>query len=156
MNPLIMGAHKRPIELKKIGKLPIAMRALTNYLRLKDAYEDQRVSKWMLSPDLTLMQSFEYMYLLNFSLHQLSHHTDSWGSRSRPINLALHVSSIWSTHPAEQHLPLPGWPARLRWAALHLWHRKIPELYWWLCNTRQDQGVCMCGPVWAYLSQRGK
>ncbi|AWO98299.1 putative ATP-binding cassette sub-family C member 9-like [Scophthalmus maximus] len=42
MNPLIMGAHKRPIELKKIGKLPIAMRALTNYLRLKDAYEDQR------------------------------------------------------------------------------------------------------------------
>ncbi|XP_061922297.1 ATP-binding cassette sub-family C member 9 isoform X2 [Entelurus aequoreus] len=42
MNPLIMGAHKRPIELKKIGKLPIAMRALTNYLRLKDAYEDQK------------------------------------------------------------------------------------------------------------------
>lgn len=40
-----MGAHKRPIELKKIGKLPIAMRALTNYLRLKDAYEDQRVMK---------------------------------------------------------------------------------------------------------------
>uniref|UniRef100_A0A4W6CZZ7 ATP-binding cassette, sub-family C (CFTR/MRP), member 9 n=1 Tax=Lates calcarifer TaxID=8187 RepID=A0A4W6CZZ7_LATCA len=42
MNPLIIGAHRRPIELKKIGKLPIAMRALTNYLRLKDAYEDQR------------------------------------------------------------------------------------------------------------------
>ncbi|KAM8907839.1 LOW QUALITY PROTEIN: ATP-binding cassette sub-family C member 9 [Spinachia spinachia] len=42
MNSLIIGAHKRPIELKKIGKLPIAMRALTNYLRLKDAYEDQR------------------------------------------------------------------------------------------------------------------
>ncbi|KAM6985868.1 ATP-binding cassette sub-family C member 9 [Aplochiton taeniatus] len=42
MNPLIIGAHKRPIELKKIGKLPIAMRALTNYLQLKDAYEDQR------------------------------------------------------------------------------------------------------------------
>uniref|UniRef100_A0A7N6ACJ0 ATP-binding cassette, sub-family C (CFTR/MRP), member 9 n=1 Tax=Anabas testudineus TaxID=64144 RepID=A0A7N6ACJ0_ANATE len=47
MNPLIIGAHKRPIELKKIGKLPIAMRALTNYLRLKDAYEDQR------DPDLS-------------------------------------------------------------------------------------------------------
>uniref|UniRef100_A0A6Q2WXA2 ATP-binding cassette, sub-family C (CFTR/MRP), member 9 n=1 Tax=Esox lucius TaxID=8010 RepID=A0A6Q2WXA2_ESOLU len=45
MNPLIIGAHKRPIELKKIGKLPIAMRALTNYLKLKDAYEDQRVSE---------------------------------------------------------------------------------------------------------------
>ncbi|XP_046728808.1 ATP-binding cassette sub-family C member 9 isoform X2 [Silurus meridionalis] len=42
MNPLIMGAHKRPIELKKIGKLPIAMRALTNYLHLRDAYEEQR------------------------------------------------------------------------------------------------------------------
>ncbi|KAK6292389.1 hypothetical protein J4Q44_G00369730 [Coregonus suidteri] len=42
MNPLIIGAHKRPIELKKIGKLPIAMRALTNYLKLKDAYDDQR------------------------------------------------------------------------------------------------------------------
>lgn len=46
MNPLIMGAHKRPIELRKIGKLPIAMRALTNYLRLKDAYEDQRVRRY--------------------------------------------------------------------------------------------------------------
>ncbi|XP_015207586.1 ATP-binding cassette sub-family C member 9 isoform X2 [Lepisosteus oculatus] len=44
MNPMIIGAHKRPIELKKIGKLPIAMRALTNYLRLKDAYEEQRVA----------------------------------------------------------------------------------------------------------------
>lgn len=53
MNPLIMGAHKRPIELKKIGKLPIAMRALTNYLRLKDAYEDQRVSRGRPSSDLT-------------------------------------------------------------------------------------------------------
>ncbi|KAM9334959.1 LOW QUALITY PROTEIN: ATP-binding cassette sub-family C member 9 [Symphorus nematophorus] len=54
MNPLIMGAHKRPIELKKIGKLPIAMRALTNYLQLKDAYEDQRVSRRRPSRDLTL------------------------------------------------------------------------------------------------------
>uniref|UniRef100_A0A4W6D001 ATP-binding cassette, sub-family C (CFTR/MRP), member 9 n=1 Tax=Lates calcarifer TaxID=8187 RepID=A0A4W6D001_LATCA len=45
MNPLIIGAHRRPIELKKIGKLPIAMRALTNYLRLKDAYEDQRTAE---------------------------------------------------------------------------------------------------------------
>lgn len=45
MNPLIMGAHKRPIELKKIGKLPMAMRALTNYQRLRDVYEEQRVSQ---------------------------------------------------------------------------------------------------------------
>ncbi|KAJ8374071.1 hypothetical protein SKAU_G00046510 [Synaphobranchus kaupii] len=44
MNPMIISAHKRPIELKKIGKLPIAMRALTNYLRLKDAYEEQRTA----------------------------------------------------------------------------------------------------------------
>lgn len=45
MNPLIMSAHKRPIELKKIGKLPIAMRALTNFLHLRDAYDEQRVSR---------------------------------------------------------------------------------------------------------------
>ncbi|XP_040201368.1 ATP-binding cassette sub-family C member 9 isoform X2 [Rana temporaria] len=40
MNPLIISAHKRPIDLKAIGKLPIAMRALTNYVSLKDAYDD--------------------------------------------------------------------------------------------------------------------
>lgn len=40
MNPLIISAHKRPIDLKTIGKLPIAMRALTNYVSLKDAYDD--------------------------------------------------------------------------------------------------------------------
>uniref|UniRef100_A0A3P8TTJ1 ATP-binding cassette, sub-family C (CFTR/MRP), member 9 n=1 Tax=Amphiprion percula TaxID=161767 RepID=A0A3P8TTJ1_AMPPE len=32
-------------NLLYIGKLPIAMRALTNYLRLKDAYEDQRTAE---------------------------------------------------------------------------------------------------------------
>ncbi|XP_043569366.1 ATP-binding cassette sub-family C member 9-like isoform X4 [Chiloscyllium plagiosum] len=42
MNTLIISAHKRPIDLKTIGKLPIATRALTNYMRLKDAYEDQK------------------------------------------------------------------------------------------------------------------
>ncbi|KAM8974245.1 ATP-binding cassette sub-family C member 9 isoform 2-T2 [Pelodytes ibericus] len=42
MNPLIISAHKRPIDLKAIGKLPIAMRALTNYVSLKTAYEEQR------------------------------------------------------------------------------------------------------------------
>ncbi|XP_018415515.1 PREDICTED: ATP-binding cassette sub-family C member 9 [Nanorana parkeri] len=40
MNPLIISAHKRPIDLKAIGKLPIAMRALTNYVSLKEAYDD--------------------------------------------------------------------------------------------------------------------
>ncbi|XP_028914137.1 ATP-binding cassette sub-family C member 9 isoform X3 [Ornithorhynchus anatinus] len=42
MNPLIMSAHKKPIDLKTIGKLPIAMRAVTNYVCLKDAYEEQK------------------------------------------------------------------------------------------------------------------
>lgn len=65
MNPLIMGAHKRPIELKKIGKLPIAMRALTNYLRLKDAYEDQRVSRRRLLSELILMQCSDYVFTIN-------------------------------------------------------------------------------------------
>uniref|UniRef100_A0A673IIN6 ATP-binding cassette sub-family C member 9-like n=1 Tax=Sinocyclocheilus rhinocerous TaxID=307959 RepID=A0A673IIN6_9TELE len=52
MNPLIIGAHKRPIELKKIGKLPIAMRALTNYIRLKDSYDEQRVCDPEKSPSI--------------------------------------------------------------------------------------------------------
>lgn len=43
MNTLIITAHKKPIDLKAIGKLPIAMRAVTNYVCLKDAYEEQKV-----------------------------------------------------------------------------------------------------------------
>ncbi|XP_069765084.1 ATP-binding cassette sub-family C member 9-like isoform X1 [Narcine bancroftii] len=42
MNTLIISAHKRPIDLKAIGKLPIATRALTNYMLLKEAYEEQK------------------------------------------------------------------------------------------------------------------
>ncbi|XP_015261974.1 PREDICTED: ATP-binding cassette sub-family C member 9-like, partial [Gekko japonicus] len=42
MNTLIISAHRKPIDLKAIGKLPIAMRALTNYVSLKDAYEEQK------------------------------------------------------------------------------------------------------------------
>nr|XP_011757510.1 ATP-binding cassette sub-family C member 9 [Macaca nemestrina] len=42
MNTLIITAHKKPIDLKAIGKLPIAMRAVTNYVCLKDAYEEQK------------------------------------------------------------------------------------------------------------------
>ncbi|XP_055508829.1 ATP-binding cassette sub-family C member 9-like [Leucoraja erinacea] len=42
MNGLIVAAHKRPIDLKTIGKLPIATRALTNYLLLKEACEEQK------------------------------------------------------------------------------------------------------------------
>uniref|UniRef100_A0A8C7JJ58 ATP-binding cassette, sub-family C (CFTR/MRP), member 8 n=1 Tax=Oncorhynchus kisutch TaxID=8019 RepID=A0A8C7JJ58_ONCKI len=50
MNTFITAAHRRPIDLKVIGKLPIAMRALTNYLKLRKAFESQRVMgdpKWI-------------------------------------------------------------------------------------------------------------
>ncbi|XP_074533594.1 ATP-binding cassette sub-family C member 8 isoform X2 [Halichoeres trimaculatus] len=42
MNTFITAAHRRPIDLKVIGKLPIAMRALTNYIKLRRAFEDQK------------------------------------------------------------------------------------------------------------------
>uniref|UniRef100_S4RUM9 ABC transmembrane type-1 domain-containing protein n=1 Tax=Petromyzon marinus TaxID=7757 RepID=S4RUM9_PETMA len=42
MNAFITSAHRRPIDLKSIGKLPIAMRALTNYIRFRNAYEEQK------------------------------------------------------------------------------------------------------------------
>ncbi|XP_051011502.1 ATP-binding cassette sub-family C member 9 [Acomys russatus] len=42
MNTLIISAHRKPVDLKAIGKLPIAMRAVTNYVCLKDAYEEQK------------------------------------------------------------------------------------------------------------------
>uniref|UniRef100_A0A672TH26 ATP binding cassette subfamily C member 8 n=1 Tax=Strigops habroptila TaxID=2489341 RepID=A0A672TH26_STRHB len=42
MNTFIKTAHKKPIDLKTIGKLPIAMRALTNYIRLNEAFEAQK------------------------------------------------------------------------------------------------------------------
>ncbi|XP_042609674.1 ATP-binding cassette sub-family C member 8-like isoform X1 [Cyprinus carpio] len=42
MNTFITTAHRRPIDLKVIGKLPIAMRAITNYLKLREAFEAQK------------------------------------------------------------------------------------------------------------------
>ncbi|XP_068595961.1 ATP-binding cassette sub-family C member 8-like [Brachionichthys hirsutus] len=42
MNTFITAAHRRPIDLKVIGKLPIAMRAGTNYMKLRKAFEDQK------------------------------------------------------------------------------------------------------------------
>ncbi|XP_073724959.1 ATP-binding cassette sub-family C member 8 isoform X3 [Misgurnus anguillicaudatus] len=42
MNTFITSAHRRPIDLKVIGRLPIAMRALTNYLKLREAFEAQK------------------------------------------------------------------------------------------------------------------
>lgn len=126
-----MGAHKRPIELKKIGKLPIAMRALTNYLRLKDAYEDQRVSSRTdrgCVPSQTSMTSFSIL-------------ADSGGPRARPFHLALHVSRVRPSHPAQQHLPLLGRPAGLCWAALHLRHCEIPEP--WQEDRDPSAGGCL-------------
>uniref|UniRef100_A0A2K5HCW9 ATP binding cassette subfamily C member 8 n=1 Tax=Colobus angolensis palliatus TaxID=336983 RepID=A0A2K5HCW9_COLAP len=41
MNTFIKTAHKKPIDLRAIGKLPIAMRALTNYQRLCEAFDAQ-------------------------------------------------------------------------------------------------------------------
>lgn len=45
MNAFIKTAHKKPIDLRAIGKLPIAMRALTNYQRLCAAFDAQAVSE---------------------------------------------------------------------------------------------------------------
>uniref|UniRef100_A0A8C6Y7U9 ATP binding cassette subfamily C member 8 n=1 Tax=Naja naja TaxID=35670 RepID=A0A8C6Y7U9_NAJNA len=42
MNTFIKTAHKKPIDLKAIGKLPIAMRAVTNYMRLNEAFQVQK------------------------------------------------------------------------------------------------------------------
>ncbi|XP_073709543.1 ATP-binding cassette sub-family C member 8 isoform X1 [Misgurnus anguillicaudatus] len=42
MNTFITSAHQRPIDLKTIGKLPISTRALTNYQRLRKAFDTQR------------------------------------------------------------------------------------------------------------------
>ncbi|CAO2632591.1 ATP-binding cassette sub-family C member 8 [Lemmus lemmus] len=49
MNAFIKTAHKKPIDLRAIGKLPIAMRALTNYQRLCMAF-DAQARKDMQSP----------------------------------------------------------------------------------------------------------
>ncbi|KAM5138247.1 ATP-binding cassette sub-family C member 8 [Mantella aurantiaca] len=42
MNTFIKTAHKKPIDLKAIGKLPIAMRAVTNYILLNEAFQAQK------------------------------------------------------------------------------------------------------------------
>uniref|UniRef100_A0A8C3JRH0 ATP binding cassette subfamily C member 9 n=1 Tax=Calidris pygmaea TaxID=425635 RepID=A0A8C3JRH0_9CHAR len=57
MNTLIISAHKKPVDLKAIGKLPIAMRALTNYVCLKEAYEEQKVK----DPSNSYLSSEEFL-----------------------------------------------------------------------------------------------
>uniref|UniRef100_A0A673FT45 ATP-binding cassette, sub-family C (CFTR/MRP), member 8 n=1 Tax=Sinocyclocheilus rhinocerous TaxID=307959 RepID=A0A673FT45_9TELE len=70
MNTFITAAHRRPIDLKVIGKLPIAMRALTNYLKLREAFEAQKVCiqpqgpKWIWT---ALRQAFGKPLLLSIT-----------------------------------------------------------------------------------------
>uniref|UniRef100_A0A287DD51 ATP binding cassette subfamily C member 9 n=1 Tax=Ictidomys tridecemlineatus TaxID=43179 RepID=A0A287DD51_ICTTR len=68
MNTLIISAHKKPIDLKAIGKLPIAMRAVTNYVCLKDAYEEQKVT----SSCLAMYFAMIYNKILRLSTSNLS------------------------------------------------------------------------------------
>ncbi|XP_012496432.1 PREDICTED: ATP-binding cassette sub-family C member 9 [Propithecus coquereli] len=63
MNTLIISAHKKPIDLKAIGKLPIAMRAVTNYVCLKDAYEEQK-KKVADHPNRTIIMGVILLYNL--------------------------------------------------------------------------------------------
>lgn len=65
MNTFIKTAHKKPIDLKTIGKLPIAMRALTNYIRLNEAFEAQKVCKaWSYGCLLTQCFCFSLLFML--------------------------------------------------------------------------------------------
>uniref|UniRef100_A0A9L0S902 ATP binding cassette subfamily C member 9 n=1 Tax=Equus caballus TaxID=9796 RepID=A0A9L0S902_HORSE len=71
MNTLIISAHKKPIDLKAIGKLPIAMRAVTNYV-LAD-YPNRTPSIWLamyraFGRPILLSSTFRYLAdLLGFA-----------------------------------------------------------------------------------------
>ncbi|KAJ0057062.1 hypothetical protein NL108_000909, partial [Boleophthalmus pectinirostris] len=95
MNPLIMGAHKRPIELKKIGKLPIAMRALTNYLRLKDAYEDQRVIRTGLHLTFIVSLCFKNSLTLTQTAEDPDRAPSIWRSMYRAFGRPILLSSTF-------------------------------------------------------------
>lgn len=65
MNTFIKTAHKKPIDLKTIGKLPFAMRALTNYIRLNEAFEAQKVCKaWNYVCLLTQSLCFSLLFII--------------------------------------------------------------------------------------------
>lgn len=64
MNTFIKTAHKKPIDLKTIGKLPIAMRALTNYIRLNEAFEAQKVCKTRIVSQLSHYLHFSLFFML--------------------------------------------------------------------------------------------
>ncbi|XP_059391674.1 ATP-binding cassette sub-family C member 8-like isoform X2 [Carassius carassius] len=70
MNTFITAAHRRPIDLKVIGKLPISMRALTNYLKLREAFEAQKRPQGTLWPKwiwTALRQAFGKPLLLSIT-----------------------------------------------------------------------------------------
>ncbi|POI33623.1 hypothetical protein CIB84_002625 [Bambusicola thoracicus] len=71
MNTFIKTAHKKPIDLKTIGKLPIAMRALTNYIRLNEAFEAQKtkiLGVFFISSQEFLSNAYVLSVLLFFAL----------------------------------------------------------------------------------------
>nr|AKC42151.1 ABCC9 [Petromyzon marinus] len=75
MNAFITSAHRRPIDLKSIGKLPIAMRALTNYIRFRNAYEEQKLSAGEAQPPSiwrSLYRAFGRPILLSSTYRYLS------------------------------------------------------------------------------------
>ncbi|KAH0620929.1 hypothetical protein JD844_021844 [Phrynosoma platyrhinos] len=71
MNTFIRTAHKKPIDLKAIGKLPIAMRALTNYMRLNEAFKAQKtkiLGVFFISSQEFLANAYVLAVLLFFTL----------------------------------------------------------------------------------------
>uniref|UniRef100_A0A4W3JDH8 ATP-binding cassette, sub-family C (CFTR/MRP), member 8 n=1 Tax=Callorhinchus milii TaxID=7868 RepID=A0A4W3JDH8_CALMI len=95
MNTFITTAHKRPIDLKAIGKLPFAMRAATNYIDLKDDEECQgskliwRVLRQAFGRPIVLSSTFRIMAdLLGFAgplcISGIVHHLSDENKTFRP------------------------------------------------------------------------
>uniref|UniRef100_A0A674KDR8 ATP binding cassette subfamily C member 8 n=1 Tax=Terrapene triunguis TaxID=2587831 RepID=A0A674KDR8_9SAUR len=116
MNTFIKTAHKKPIDLKAIGKLPIAMRALTNYLRLNEAFEAQKNKRspypqgsksiwcalcWAFGRPLVLSSTFRILAdLLGFAgplcISGIVHHVGKGNNTIRPQIKILGVFFISS------------------------------------------------------------
>ncbi|KAM9147081.1 ATP-binding cassette sub-family C member 8 isoform 6-T6 [Pangshura tecta] len=116
MNTFIKTAHKKPIDLKAIGKLPIAMRALTNYIRLNEAFEVQKNKRspypqgsksiwcalcWAFGRPLVLSSTFRILAdLLGFAgplcISGIVHHVGKGNNTIRPQIKILGVFFISS------------------------------------------------------------
>ncbi|XP_019407577.1 PREDICTED: ATP-binding cassette sub-family C member 8 isoform X4 [Crocodylus porosus] len=112
MNTFIKTAHKKPIDMKTIGKLPIAMRALTNYVRLNEAFEAQKNKRsqypqgsksiWRalcsaFGKPLILSSTFRILAdLLGFAgplcIFGIVHHV---GNRNRPSHSQINVLGVF-------------------------------------------------------------